>query len=142
MKVIQSRFLIAFVLSMLAASNILGAAHAAEAAPAQIGESVRAALVQAQLSLTSDPLVSAHLVKEAEAAYRSGLSGLIAVSNPEVDQRVASAFESLAESISRKDTTSFAAARAQAWTGILAGSYSVVEEAIQNGDGLTAQTWL
>ncbi|HMB24635.1 MAG TPA: FTR1 family protein, partial [Anaerolineales bacterium] len=37
---------------------------------------------------------------------------------------------------------SFAAARAQIWTGILAGSYTIVEAAIRSGDGATAQAWL
>ena len=92
--------------------------------------------------MTNDPSASAQLVQEAETAYQTELSDSIAASNPEAHQRVTSAFEALAESVSRGDATSFAAARAQAWTGILAGSYSIVEEAIQNGDGLTAQRWL
>jgi high-affinity iron transporter len=142
MKVIRHRFLTALLLSVFAASNILGAARAVSESPAQIGESVRAALVQAQLSLTSDPDISRQLIREAEAAYQMGLSDSVAASNPEAHLRVISAFDGLAESVSRGDVTSFAAARAQAWTGILAGSYSVVEDAIQNGDGQIARTWL
>ena len=142
MKIISQRFLTGILVSVLAASTMLGAARAVSVPPAQTGESIRAALVQAQLSLTSDPDASAQLVQEAEITYQTGLSDSIAGSNSEAHERVLSAFETLIESVSRRDAASFAAARAQAWTGILAGSYSMVEEAIQNGDSQIAQTWL
>ena len=142
MKKFQYRFLIAVLVAMFAASNILGAARAVSNSPAQIAESIRGSLVQAQLSLTNEPNLSADLVREAESAYRMGLSNAISTSNPAADLKVSSAFAALMENVSDDDTTSFAAARAQAWTGILAGSYSIVEDAIQNGDGFTAQQWL
>lgn len=142
MKVTVYRFLIAILVSVFAASNSLGAARAVSVSPAQTGELIRAALVQAQLSLTSDSGASAQLVQEAEITYQTSLSDSIAASNPEAHQRVTTSFQALTESVSRRDAASFAAARAQAWTGILAGSYSIVEQAIQNGDGQTAQTWL
>ena len=142
MKRIQHRFIGALLLAMLAASSIWGAAGAVSDAPAQIAETIRASLVQAQLSLTSDPTASAQLVKEAQAAYQTGLSDAISVSNPEADLRISSAFGSLTDNVSSGDAASFAAARAQVWTGILSGSYSIVEDGIQNGDGRTAQEWL
>ncbi len=142
MRISCHRFLIAFLVAMFAASNVLGAANAASESPAQIAEFIRSSLLKAQLSLTDDPNAAAAFVEDAEAAYQSGLSGHIAASNPQAHQRVLSAFETLVNSVSRGDATWFAAARAQAWTGILAGSYSIVEDAIQRGDGLTAQTWL
>jgi high-affinity iron transporter len=142
MKKFQKRFLIAMFVAMFAASTSLGAARAVSDSPAQIAESIRTSLVQAQLSLTNDASTSASLVQDAETAYQTGLASQIAVSDADAHQRVISAFEILKESVSRSDATSFAAARAQVWTGILAGSYAVVEEAIQSGDGQTAQTWL
>lgn len=136
------RFIAAILAALFAASNILGAARAVSDSAAQIAEYIRSSLVHAQLSLPNDPDTSASLVKDAETAYQTGLSDVIAVSNPDAHRRITSAFESLDDSVSRSDATSFAAARAQVWTGILAGSYSIVENAIQNGDGPTAQTWL
>src|SRR3990172_3147178 len=132
----------ATLVAILAASNIFGAAFAASNPPAQIAESIRVSLVQAQLDLTTDPNASALLVADAEAAYHTGLSGWFAKSNSDAHLRILSAFESLNESVANGDIVSFAAARAQVWTGILAGSYSIVEQAIQSGDGLTAQPWL
>ena len=142
MKKIQHRFLIALLITLLAASNSLGAARAVSNAPAQIAESIRSVLLQAQLSLTNDPGAAAKLVQEAEAAYEAGLAGFISASNPEAHMRVTSAFAALKDGVSSSDTVAFAAARSQAWTGILDGSYAIVEEAIRNGDGRTAQTWL
>lgn len=130
------------ILVALAASSFFGVANAASVSPAQAAETIRADLVQAQLILADDPNQSALLVGDAEAAYQSGLSNLISTTEPDSHLRVLSAFESLADSASRGDAASFAAARAQAWTGILAGSYSIVEDAIQSGDGATAQLWL
>jgi high-affinity iron transporter len=142
MKNLRYRFLIAILVALLAASNLLGAAHALSNSPAQIAEFIRGSLVEAQLNLTGDPRVSAELVNESEAAYQARLAAPISSANSLAHRRVISAFDDLAEGISRGDAAAFAAARAQAWTGILAGSYSIVEEAIQRGDGLTAQTWL
>ena len=141
MQKLLNRFLISILISMLAASNVSEAVFAVSIAPAQTAESIRASLVQAQLSLASDS-VSADLVQEAETAYETVLSAKISTANPDAHLRIVSAFEDLAESTSRRNATSFAAARAQIWTGILAGSYAIVDDAIQNGDGLTAQTWL
>jgi high-affinity iron transporter len=142
MKKFRHRFLIAVLLAMFAASLLRGAARAVSDSPAQTAEFIRSTLVQAQLSLVNDPKISAILVEDAETAYQTGLSSRIAVSNPDAHLRVLSAFETLPDSIVRGDATSFAGERAQVWTGILAGSYSVVEAAIQNNDRLTAQTWL
>jgi high-affinity iron transporter len=137
-----NRFLITIVIAMLAASNFFEAAFAVSISPAQTAESIRASLVQAQLSLVDDPNASATLVQHAEATYQAELSAWISASHPDAHLRILSAFEELADSISRSDGTLFAAARAQIWIGILAGSHTIVEDAIQEGDGLTAQTWL
>ena len=137
-----NRFLISTLVAVLAASNVLAAVRAASVSPAQTAESIRASLVQAQLSLNNDPKRSAALVQDAEAAYQTGLSERISISNPDAHLRIRAAFETLLASISSRDVTSFAAARARVWTGILAGSYALVEQAIRSGDGFTAQTWL
>ena len=142
MKKIHHRFLSALLVALFVAFNVLGAARAVSDSPAQIAESIRSALVQAQLSLPKDPDTAVRLVTEAEAGYQAGLSGFISASNPHVRVRVISAFADLKNSASHSDPTAFAAARAQVWTGILAGSYAIVEDAIQNEDGRTAQTWL
>ena len=142
MKIIQHRFLIAILIALFAASNILGAARAVSNSPAQIAESIRTSLVQAQLYLLNDPGAAAELVDAAEVSYQNGLSEQISASNPEAHARVISAFKDLRISVSSRDAAVFAAARAQAWTGILAGSYAIVEDAIRNGDGLMTETWL
>ncbi|GAB1471653.1 FTR1 family protein [Chloroflexota bacterium] len=132
----------ALLIAMLAASNIFGAASAVSNPPAQTAESIRAALVQAQLDLASDPAASAQLTADAEASYQNGLSSWFARYDPESQLRIDSAFESLNQAAANGDAVAFAIARSQIWTGILAGSYSIIEESIQSGDGVTAQAWL
>jgi len=136
MQKFHNRLSMAFLIAAFAASNFFGTAFAAFVSPAQTAESIRASLLQAQLSLTHDPNVSAALVQEAEASYQTGLSASISVSHPDAHFRILSAFEDLTNSTSSGDITIFAAARAQVWTGILAGSYAIVDDAIQSGDGL------
>src|SRR5262245_43345768 len=120
MRKFLSRFLIASLITMLAASNFFGAAFAASIAPAQTGESIRASLLQAQLALSTDRQASAVLVKDAEAIYQTQLSAQISASTSEAHLRILSAFKALSESIKRGDPASFSAARAQVWVGIIA----------------------
>ena len=142
MKKFIPHFFSALLVAIIAASNIWGATMAASNSPAQTAESIRSSLVQAQLDLADDPGTTAVLITDAKTAYQSELSELIAAANPDAQRRILSAFEVLTESVSQADAVTFAAARAQIWTGILAGSNSIVEQAIQSGDGATARTWL
>ena len=142
MKKSTQQFFTAFLVAIFAASNIWGVAIAASNSPAQTAELIRSSLVQAQLDLADDPETTTALIEEAKTAYRTELLELIAAANPDAHQRILSAFEALTRSVSQADAVAFAAARAQIWTGILAGSNSIVELAIQNGDGATARTWL
>lgn len=141
-KINANRFFAALFLALLAASHLLGAASAADFSPAQSAESIRASLLNAQLSLATDASTSADLVQKAETLYQTELSDQIAAADPELHERILSAFESLAVSAAGGDVAAFAAARARIWTGILAGSYTIVEDSIQSGDGTTAQVWL
>ncbi|MBK9925510.1 MAG: FTR1 family protein [Anaerolineales bacterium] len=138
----MKKIIFAFLVAMLAASSIFGAAFAVSESPAQIAESIRSSLVQAQLDLTSDPASSAQLVADAKTSYQSGLSSWFSKYDAESQLRIGSAFDALDEAVTNRDAVSFAVARSQIWTGILAGSYAIVEQSIQSGDGVTAQTWL
>ena len=142
MKKISARIFSALFIAILALSNFVGIASAVSDSPSQTAESIRSSLVKAQLDLKDDPNTSAELVQDAETAYQTGLSNWFANSNPDAHLRVVSAFESLKVSVVNGDAVLFSTARARVWTGILAGSYTIIESAIQSGDGITAQTWL
>lgn len=135
-------FLLSLLIVTLAASNTVGVAFAVSNSPAQIAELIRSSLVQAQLDLTNDPAHSAQLVQDAETAYQTGLSNWFVDSAPDAHLRILSAFDLLNQSLETGDVVAFSSARAQVWTGILAGSYTITEASIQNGDGTSAQTWL
>ena len=49
---------------------------------------------------------------------------------------------SAATAVANGDASVLAAARAQAWTGILAGGYAVTAQAVIAGDAARAQQWL
>lgn len=137
----RQRCLLALLITTLAIANV-GGATAAAPAPAQTAETVRAALVEAQLTLPNDPAAATTLVATAQAAYATGLANGIAQANPAAQERVAAAFVALDQSVASGDAVLFATARAQAWTSILAGSYAIVETALQTNAGPTAQAWL
>ena len=90
---------LACLIAIVAASNIFGAAFAVSNSPAQIAESIRSTLVQAQLDLVNDPASSAQLVADAETAYQTGLSAWFAKSDPDAQLRIDSAFEVLNEDV-------------------------------------------
>lgn len=133
---ITSLFLVAFLISNF------GFANAQTLSPAQIAESIRASLLDAQLSLINDPQASFALVADAQTTYQNGLSSWFAEFDSDSHLKILVAFEELTHSIANNDVASFASYRAQVWTGILSASYKIVETSIQNGDGVTAQTWL
>jgi high-affinity iron transporter len=129
-------FLVAFVISNF------GFANAQTDSPAQVAETIRSSLIDAQLSLISDPQESFALVTDAQTAYQNGLSSWFEKFDSDSHLKIQVAFEELMNSIANNDIVSFASYRAQVWTGILSASYQIVETSIQNGDGETAQTWL
>jgi high-affinity iron transporter len=121
---------------------IPGHSLAQEPSPAQAAETLRAALLQAQLTLTADPVEAQHQVAEARETYANLLAATLVEAAPETQRRIEAGFVAAAESLTEGDGSVLAMARAQIWTGLLAGSYQVVEAALQQGKGQTAREWL
>lgn len=118
------------------------AVMAAAITAAGAAESLRSALVQAQLALATDPAGSASLLAAAEATYQATLAPGLDAFDPASAERVQAGFALLHQSQASGDEVAFAAARAQIWTALLAGSYHAVEVAVAAGDPATAQSWL
>lgn len=117
-------------------------AAALAVSPAASAEQIRAALVLAQLNLGSKPASAQTAVTQASAAYQQSLAPTISVAAPAADQRARAAFAALTQAAETRDTPAFAAARAQAWTAILAGAEQTVEAAVQRNDLAQARAWL
>ena len=110
--------------------------------PAQAAETLRADLLQAQLALTNNPAEAQRLVSGAQEVYDSELADSLVEAAPETHQRIQAGFTAAEEALATNDGPALALARAQIWTGLLAGSYQRVEAALQQGDGQTARAWL
>lgn len=108
---------------------------------ADSSEQIRSGLLRAQLAVGTDP-AALTTVREIEATYEDVLAPVVREAAPEAHQRAQAGFEVLKGSAQAADAVSFAAARAQVWTAILAGSERVVEAALEDGDFGTARTWL
>lgn len=117
-------------------------AVAQDLSPADSAEHVRRALFDAQLAVASDPVAALDLLAEANASFTGELSPSLRVVAPELHRRAAAAFDQMRTALQGADAASFAAARAEAWTAILDGSYQVVEAALRGGDAATARAWL
>lgn len=111
-------------------------------APAETAENIRAALFNIQLMLGDNPAPASQKLIETESTYSSGFADEIKAAAPETDERIRGGFAAAAEALAQSDIPAFAAARSQIWTAILAGSYAVVENALKQDDGSTAQRWL
>ena len=111
-------------------------------APSETAENIRAALFDIQFMLADDPVLAAQKLTETESTYSAGFAAAIKAAAPETDQRIRGGFAAAALALSQSDVPAFAAARSQIWTALLAGSYAVVENALKQSDGSTAQVWL
>ena len=136
-KIFQSLALLTLV---LAATHLKVRAEALP--PSQVAEMIHASLFAAQMSLPFDNPNAKIELGRAEAAYSGSFQETIHSANPEADERILTGFEGMHAALTQESAQDFAAARAQVWTAILNGSYSIVEGAIRNNNVDTAQDWL
>lgn len=137
MRLFRLFFLLVFMTALvLPAANI----RAQGITPDETAENIRVALFDAQMAMGSDS--AAQNLTQAETAYNGEFSGAIKAAAPASDQRIRAGFDAAALALTQKDASAFAAARAQIWTGILAGSYGIVEQALRQNNGAAAQSWL
>ena len=135
-----SRFLFVFLLAVSAIP--LERVQSASVSPAQTASEIRDALFNGQMALSSSPAEAEKALSAAQFAYSGSFAQSIQQAAPLANERIITGFSDAAQSISQKQMPGFAAARAQIWTAILSGSYAIVEQAIQQKDTATAQSWL
>jgi high-affinity iron transporter len=136
------RRIILLVLALLALLFMSPFVLAETVSPAQAAEKLRADLLQGQLDLGNNPVEARRLVTGAQETYVEGLASILAKRAPEAHQRIQAGFAAAEAALTPNDGPALAAARAQIWTGLLAGSYQIVESALQQNDGQTARNWL
>ena len=107
--------------------------------PAAAAEVVRTTLLQAQLAVPGDPARQQEQVMTATIAFETSLAPALRTTAPEV---LRNSRQALQAALATTDPAQFAILRANLWTALLAGSYQVVEVALQSGDAQTAQAWL
>ncbi|MCC7447961.1 MAG: iron permease [Anaerolineae bacterium] len=108
--------------------------------PAQIAESIRQTLFNAQADLIRGKAADATAkVAQAEALYRDTLRKAF---EPAIAELVDGAFKTAATAATDGSTAAFAALRSQIWTGLLDGSTRITLAAVRAGDVQTAQRWL
>ncbi len=107
------------------------------ATPAQLAETVRGELADAQLQLMLSPESARLPLERAEQAYaKLALQGL------PTPNRIRGALGRAAQAVQNGDEAAFAAAKAQVWTALLAAGFKKTTEAVQAGDAETASRWL
>ena len=110
--------------------------------PAETAENIRVALFNIQAILADDPRLASQKLTETEASYSGHFANEIRAASPQADARIRGGFAAAGRALADGNVPAFAAARAQVWTAILAGSYVTVENALKRTDSLTAQHWL
>jgi high-affinity iron transporter len=116
--------------------------RAAAPAPAVAAEQVRAALFAAQHELMNEAGGSKASFANAQSTFSQALLEFMQAVDPAAAQRATSGFSRMDEAVQVGDPIAFASARAQTWTAILAGSYSIIELSLIEGNLETAQAWL
>lgn len=116
--------------------------RAAEPSPAAQAESLRTALFNAQRALLAGESGAAEQLASVQTILGSEFGRSLAAADPAAAGRLQDALAEMAEAITAQDAPRFALGRAKAWTAVLAGSYHIVEQAVQAGDTPTAQAWL
>jgi high-affinity iron transporter len=131
-----------FVILGLATLCVASPVRASTSSPAALAETIRSALFTAQRHLLAGDAGSQQALHEAHAAYAGQFGAAISAADVTAGQRTEAAFAGMQAAIEAGVAADFAAARSQAWTAILAGSYRIVEQAIRAGDMQSAQAWL
>ncbi|WP_322817090.1 FTR1 family protein [Chloroflexus sp.] len=109
--------------------------------PGQIAEHIRATLVSIQLHEADDPTTAQAHLNELYDEY-TALAPTIGHYNTSADSAIRAGFRAAGNALATADMPGFAMARAQIWTALLNGGYSVVSSALHEGDTLTARQWL
>jgi high-affinity iron transporter len=110
--------------------------------PAQVAETIRAALFAAQVNIPSDIQIAQDELNLAEAAYSDSFRANILGANPTADENIRAGFEKMRLALTQQSAVDFALGRSQVWTSILNGSYVIVEQAVRDNNIETAQNWL
>ncbi len=119
-----------------------GAAISVSLSPAGAAETLRTALLDAQLALPGDPAAATAALQRATAVYAEMLAPTLAQTAPAAANRVAAGLDAAAAALAQGDAAAFAAARGRVWTALLDGSYQTVIASLDAGDGDQARTWL
>jgi high-affinity iron transporter len=115
---------------MLVTSSVLAAP-----VPAELGETIRSSLIQAQLELVFDPQTAVKDLAGARAAWEQLA--------PEINSPpISRGFAQLDRAIKTQDEAAFAAARSRIWTAVLKGSYKNLETAVEENNPIQAERWL
>lgn len=131
------------LLTVLIVSGLLPApAQSADETPARTAATIREALFEAQIALSTDPTASASALEAARAAYAGAFADAVRAAAPQAGERIQAGMADAAQAVANNQAAALAAARARVWTGILAGSTAAVEEAVARGDSAAAAAWL
>ncbi|MCB8979658.1 MAG: FTR1 family protein [Ardenticatenaceae bacterium] len=111
-------------------------------APASAAEQMRAMLFQAQLALTTEPQAAQADIATAETIYAGVFTAVFPTTAPSAHTQVEDGFVLAETAVATQNELLLAQARAQIQTGLLAGSYQVVMQAIAANAPDQAQQWL
>lgn len=130
---------------LLALALLLAGVTAGQAeglSPGQAAETMRSLLVESQLLASSDPAGAAMALDAARATYDDNLAPTLRQLAPDAHARVEAGLAQAAQAVEARTPIPLADARAQVWTALMAGGYTVVEHSLTQGDGAQAQAWL
>jgi high-affinity iron transporter len=122
-------------------SIVASPARASADSPALVAETIRSSLFTAERALLAGES-GVEALAQGELAFAGEFAVQIARADASAAQRAEGGFTAMRAALSADDAAAFAAGRSQTWTAILAGSYSIVEQAVHANELGMAQAWL
>ncbi len=136
------RWVLVLAAVLLVAPVTARAATAAQVAPWEVAAEVRTLLADAEKALILEgPEEAAAQVDEAVEAAAPLLTGLREAA-PGAADRLTQSLEAAGAAAAAGDPAGLAAARADAWTAVLAGAYRATLDAVAAGEAERARAWL
>jgi high-affinity iron transporter len=129
--------LFVFIVGMLPAQLF-----AANQDPATKAEEIRFLLVQAQQNISIDPKTAIEQVVQAKQIYQQLFSDNIQQVNTSIYDRIDHAWQTAEQATRQNAPSKLAEARSIIWTGLLNGSYQLVEKHILEGSTAKANDFL
>jgi high-affinity iron transporter len=146
LRAISKLYVLALIACMLPFSSLQASAANATNDPAGEARIIQNAITQTQIQLSTGDPEGSNSAKESLASalqeYQGDMNGELEKIDSTVAKRLRLAFQLAEHAVQTGNEREMAVAKSQITIGMLAGSYTVADQALASGNGTKAKEWL